>query len=97
MVQNRSYDSIWQAAILVASRQLTIVEADKSTGTVKAEKGVGVATWGEVVGIFISPDETDQHAFVVEVESLKRSSGQVTGQDWTLTIVEGIKAELGVS
>jgi hypothetical protein len=97
LVQNRSYDKIWQASILVVSRQLTIVETDKSTGTIKAEKGAGVTTWGEVVGVFISPDETDRHAFVVEVESLKRDSAQITGQDWTLTIIEGIKAELGVS
>jgi hypothetical protein len=97
LVQNQSYDKVWQASILVVSRQLTIVETDKSTGTIKAEKGAGMTTWGEVVGVFISPDETARNTFVVEVESLKRDSGQITGQDWTLTIVEGIKAELGVS
>jgi hypothetical protein len=97
LVQNKSYDEIWRAAILAVGKQLTIVESDKSSRTIKAERAIGVATWGEVVGVFITPDSTDSHTFEVEVESLKRDQVQVTGQDWTMTIVEGIKAELGVS
>lgn len=97
LVHNRSYDQIWNAAILVVDRQLTIVQSDKGAGTIKAEKRAGIATWGEVVGVFITPDSTDSHTFLVEVESMKRDSFQITGQDWTSTIAEGIKAELGVS
>jgi len=32
--------------------------------------------------------------YTVEVLSLKRSQLQVTGQDWTTTIISGMKAEL---
>ena len=47
--------------------------------------------------MFITPDSTDQRTFEVEAESIKRDQVQITGQDWTLTIVERIKAELGIS
>jgi hypothetical protein len=95
LVQNKSYDEIWRAAILAVGKQLTIVESDKSSGTIKAERAISVATWGELVGVFITPEGGDPHTFQVEVESLRRDQVQITGQDWTLTIVEGIKAELG--
>jgi hypothetical protein len=95
-VQGKSYDEIWRAVVTVASRSLTIVENSKETGTLRAEKGVGLTTWGEVVGIFVRPTTNDAPVYTVEVQSLKRSSVQITGQDWTLTMVSGIKAELGM-
>ena len=86
---------MWRAANAVASRSLTIVESSKGTGTLRAEKGVGLTTWGEVVGIFIRPSVNGAPVYTVEVQSLKRSRFQITGQDWTLTVVAGMKAELG--
>jgi hypothetical protein len=50
-IHGKTYDEVWNAAVRTASRSLTIVESDKASGTLKAEKGVGMATWGEVVGI----------------------------------------------
>ena len=47
-VRGKSYDEIWKAVVTVAGRSLTIVESDKSAGVLKAEKGVGLTTWGEV-------------------------------------------------
>lgn len=94
-VRGKSYDEIWKAAVRTASRSLTIVESNKKTGTLRAEKGVGMTTWGEVVGIFIRPTNNDAPVYTVEVESLKRSQLQITGQDWTATMISGIKAELG--
>ena len=32
--------------------------------------------------------------YTIEVQSLKRSSMQITGQDWTMTMKSGILAEL---
>ena len=93
-VRGRSYDAIWKAAVRVAGQSLTIVESDKATGTLRAEKGMGLATWGEVVGIFIRPPRSGAAVYTVEVLSLKRSQLQVTGQDWTTTIISGMKAEL---
>lgn len=93
-VRGSSYDEIWKAANRTASRSLTIVESNKETGTLKAEKGVGMATWGEVVGIFIRPASNGAPLYTVEVQSLKRSKLQLTGQDWTMTMKSGILAEL---
>lgn len=93
-IRGKSYDEIWKAAVRTASRSLTIVESNKETGTLKAEKGAGMATWGEVVGIFVRPTTNGAPAYTVEVQSMKRSRGQITGQDWTPTMISGIKAEL---
>lgn len=95
-VRGKSYDEIWKAVVTVAGRSLTIVESDKSAGILKAEKGVGLTTWGEVVGIYVRPATGGATAYTVEVQSLKRSRAQITGQDWTTTMVSGIKAELGI-
>ena len=94
-VSDKAYGEIWKAAVTVTSRQLTIVSAERDKGIIKAEKAAGVASWGEVVGVYILPPDEKAKSFTVEVQSLKRSKGQVTGQDWEPTIVTGIKAELG--
>ena len=93
-VRNKSYDEVWKAVVTTASRSLTIVQSDKESGTLKAEKAVGMATWGEVVGIFVRPATNGNAVYTVEVQSLKRYQIQITGQDWTATMVAGIKAEL---
>lgn len=93
-VENRTYDQVWKAAVMVVSRSLVIVQSDKKAGVIKAEKGVGVATWGEVVGVFIQPADVNSKRFIVEVTSKKRSRLQITGQNWERTIIEGMKAEL---
>lgn len=51
---------------------------------------------GEVVGVFVRPSRPGSSAYTVDVQSLKRYRLQITGQDWELTIVQGIKAELGI-
>ena len=64
---------------------------------IKKKKGKAnepMATWGEVVGIFIKPARSGASVYTVEVQSLKRSSLQITGQDWTTTMKSGILAEL---
>ena len=95
-IERRSYEAIWRAAVRTAGRSLTIVESDKPRGTIKAEKGAGMRTWGEVVGIFIRPPTSGAPKYTVEVQSLKRSRVQITGQDWTTTIIVGIETELGL-
>lgn len=94
-VRGKTYDEIWRAVTLTASRQLTIIENNKNTGILKAEKGVGLTTWGEVVGVFVRPAGNGAADYAIQVQSLKRSRMQITGQNWTETIVSGIKGELG--
>ena len=93
-VRGKSYDEIWKAVVRTASRSLTIVESNKEAGNLRAEKGAGMATWGEVVGIFVRPAKNGAPVYSVEVQSLKRSRVQITGQNWTTTMISGIKAEL---
>ncbi|MBW2569926.1 MAG: hypothetical protein JRE47_11325 [Deltaproteobacteria bacterium] len=93
-VRGKSYDEIWKAVVKTASRSLTIVESNKEAGNLRAEKGAGMATWGEVVGIFVRPTKNGAPVYSVEVQSLKRYRLQITGQDWTSTMISGIKAEL---
>lgn len=95
-VRGRSYDEVWKAVVTVAGRSLTIVESNKQSGILRAEKGVGLTTWGEVVGIYVRPASSGAAFYTVEVQSLKRSQVQITGQDWTTTMISGIKAELGI-
>lgn len=95
-VRGRSYDAIWRAVVLTASRNLTIVENSPEQGVLRAEKGAGLATLGEVVGVFVRPAQKGGRVYTVEVQSLKRSRIQLTGQDWTTTMISGIKAELGL-
>jgi len=93
-VRGKTYDEVWKAVVTTASRSLTIVESNKDKGTLRAEKGAGISTWGEVVGVFVSPYENGAPLYTVEVQSLKRSRMQITGQDWSTTMISGIKAEL---
>lgn len=96
-VRGKSYDEIWKAVVKTANYRLIIVDDDKETGSLRAEKGVGRTKWGEVVTVFVRPTTPTAPVYTVEVHSLNRSSGvQLTGEDWTTTIVTGIKAELGL-
>jgi hypothetical protein len=93
-VQGHSYNEVWNAAVVAMTRQLTIVSQDKSTGEIRAEKGVGMATWGEVVGVFISPPNPSAKTFTISVDSKKRDTFQITGQDWTQNIIADMQAQL---
>jgi hypothetical protein len=93
-ISGRSYDQVWKASVAVVSRQLTIVEESKAAGTIKSESKAGFTTYGEVVGVFIHPAGNGASSYEIEVVSLKRDAIQITGQNWTKTIIAGIKAEL---
>lgn len=94
-VSGKSFDQVWKSSVAVMSRQLTLVEDSKQRGFIKAEASAGMTTWGEVVGVFITPTTPNAHSYNIEVVSLKRSAVQITGQDWTRTVIAGIKADLG--
>lgn len=97
VVEGRTYDEIWNAATRVVLRTLTaIVESDKARGRLTAEQKPGLATSGEVVGVFISPADVPSPRYTVEVVSRKRARGQLTGQDWEPTIIEALRLELGL-
>ncbi len=95
-VHGKSYDEIWKASVHAMSNNLTIVESDKLSGTIKSEARAGIATWGEVVGLFIRPTTEGADKYTVEVLSKKRLQTQITGQNWEPSVIANIKAELGI-
>lgn len=93
-VAGKTYDEVWKSSIKVMGNDLTIVEKSKEQGYIKSERGVGIATWGEIVGVFISPANKPAAKYQVEVLSYKRSPLQISGKNWTQTVVTAIEAEL---
>ena len=93
-IRGKTYDEVWKAVVRVSGTTLTITESDRHSGTLRAEKAAGMATWGEVVGVFVRPLTPTAPIYTVEVQSRKRSVMQLTGQDWAPTLIAGIKAEL---
>ena len=93
-VYRRSYDAIWDAAVSVAGQRLTLVETDKRSGTIKAEALDG--TFGEVLGIFISPSHDGEKRYMVEVLSLLKNRPQIPGKDAEPQVIADIKAKLAI-
>lgn len=90
-VDNKSYDEVWRVSLSVVERSLDPVEVDKDAGLIKAKEGVGLMTWGSVVGVFVTPKD---NPIQVEVVSFKRARMQITGEDWGPRLVSEIQAEL---
>ena len=94
-VRGKSYNVVWNAAVSAASHSFTIVENNKEEGNLRAEKGTELGTTcGEMLDIFIRPTTSDASVYTVEVQTVKRARLQITGQDWTSTIISEIKADL---
>jgi hypothetical protein len=93
-VYRRSYDEIWNAAVSVAGSRLTLVETDKGTGMIKAE--ALDSTFGEALGVFISPPRDGEKRYVVEVLSLLKNRPQIPGQDAEQQVIGEIKTKLAI-
>ena len=93
-VYRRSYDEIWNAALSVAGQRLTLVDADKRTGIIKAE--ALDSTFGETLGIFINPPRDGEKKYVVEVLSLLKNRPQIPGQDAEPQVIDALKAKLDI-
>jgi len=50
-----TYEQVWAAALRVAATHFKVREADEAKGVIRAERDVDVWSWGEWVGIFITP------------------------------------------
>ena len=87
-----SYDEIWNAANDVVGSRYTIVESDKSIGQIKAE--AKESTFGEVVGVFITPNTEGEKKYIVEVLTLLKNRPQVPNQDSEPVLISALKAKL---
>lgn len=93
-VRGKTYDEIWNAISRAASRDLTIIESNKPTGTFKAEKDLGTAKWSEVVGVLVRPTSHSASVYTIKVLTLNHFAVQLTGQDLASEMVAEIKADL---
>jgi hypothetical protein len=93
-VYRRSYDDIWNAAVSVAGQRLSLVEADQTTGVIKAD--ALDSTFGETLGIFINPPREGEKRYVVEVLSLQKNRPQIPGQDAEPQLIGAIKTKLDI-
>jgi hypothetical protein len=82
IIRDRSYEDIWEAAVQVAREHFEIREQDKAKGTIRAERTAHFNSWGEWVGIFVTPTMPDANRYRVEVVSRRKSRGQISGQGW---------------
>ncbi|MNQ64783.1 hypothetical protein D3C85_792180 [compost metagenome] len=93
-IRNKSYNEVWKSSVGAMSSGLAIVEINKSAGIIKSEAPAGMATWGEVIGLFVTPVSTSADSYSIRVVSKKRSTYQITGQDWAPSIAARIQADL---
>ncbi len=93
-IRGKTYNEIWKAAVRAANKNLTVVYNNKNRGEIRAEAAAKLASWGEVVGIFITPTSDKAPKYTVEVVSQKRSKIQITGQNWERAIISSIQVDL---
>jgi hypothetical protein len=93
-VENKSYNEVWKSAVSAMSTNLAIVEMNKGAGVIKSEAPAGMATWGEVIGLFVTPVTPTANSYSIRVVSKKRSTYQITGQNWAPGIAARIQADL---
>src|SRR5262249_14848358 len=80
LVEGRTYDEVWRAAISVVGHNLSIgAGTNKERGEIRAEGGASRFSPGEAVGVFIRPANTRSEQYTVEVVSRKRGSVPLTG------------------
>jgi hypothetical protein len=87
-----SYDEIWDAANDVVGSRYTIVESDKSIGQIKAEAKED--TFGEIVGVFITPNTEGEKKYIVEVLTLLKNRPQIPNQDSEPVLISALKEKL---
>ena len=93
-IRDKTYDEVWNAVVVAANHGRTIIESNKDLGTLKAEKVKGT-TYGEIIGIWVQPTRDGAPVYTVLVQFLKRDPLQLTDEDWTESIISGIKTDLG--
>jgi hypothetical protein len=94
IVENRSFDEVYNAALKVMSNKFSLREQDKNQGMILAENSATAFSWGERIGVQVKPHSGQKIKIVVVSQKVSRM--QMTGSDWEQSVMAGIKAELGV-
>ena len=88
-----SYDDTWDASIAAVDvTSGTIVEQDKTAGSIVAKYGVTAFSWGERVAVFLKSLGKNQTE--VEVVSKRAVGVNVTAANWEDDIHENISKTL---
>jgi len=90
-IEGRAYGDIWNAAMKVADVHFDIRQSDRATGTILAERDIAFTSWGEWVGIFITPTTEGAPRYRVEVVNRTKSKMQITGQGWEHKVTRDIE------
>ena len=92
-VYNAPFDATWRAAVDAAQQgDLTVLNADPSTGYISAKRGIHVESFGENVGIWVSrlaPTQTS-----VEVVSRQAGPPVLWVKNWEKRVQQSIAANL---
>ena len=103
-VSNTSYNKVWAASLsavkesrgtqsLEIEKNLSISKEDKASGVIEASTGMSMLSWGEVVGVFITPAH-DAPNYKIEVESRSKLQTNVFSNNWEDEIIASIKKKL---
>lgn len=92
--KNHAVDEVYEAAKAgLAHAGFALVKADFSNRTVIGRHGITLHDWNVVAGIYMDEDGQDTGVKII-VEGSKDIgfSGDVTGDNWTGKIIEGMRA-----
>lgn len=103
-VSGYSYNQVWDASIatlknekgsrsLDIDKDISIYSSDKSKGEIIANTGFGLASYGEVIGVFITPPK-NASSHKIEVQSKAKMATNVFANDWEGDILSGINKRL---
>jgi hypothetical protein len=95
VIEDHSYDEVWNAAITAVSRNLTVTSRSKLRGEIHAEWRVSTTKWGELVALSITPSDPRATRFTVTVDSRKQAEFQMTARDSIRAIRASMEAALG--
>jgi hypothetical protein len=102
-----SYDQVWNAAIaaikgtsgdqaLEIEKNLTITKEDKARGEITAATGMSMLSFGEVVGVYITP-AYDAPKYTIEVESLSKMKTNVFANNWEDELLVAIRHNIAAT
>jgi hypothetical protein len=92
-VKEKTYDEVWQASLRAVGKNLTIVESNRTLGTIKAKSPTGPHTWGDVVVLIIRRATPGMTFYKVEVQSEPLLAGSES-RYWEPSILADIKRQL---
>lgn len=106
-ISGKSYDEIWNASLaavksahgtqsLEIEKTLTVTEENKAQGKIVVGTGMSVWSWGEVIGVWISP-AADAPTHTLEVESRTKMQTNVFSNNWEDEIIAATFRNLGMT